>query len=126
MNEYDALQNKQTNPLAVELKFMIETQKPDMTAEISEMLIRQETVYGGLPGLKLYIKAQVRKLVYMFEDSGTYIKNISLTNMHVSKRNQSISIDLRQIRMYGTLYDLIGYGFHAKDYGGACVPNYLL
>ena len=27
MNDYDALQNKQTKPLAVELKFMIETQK---------------------------------------------------------------------------------------------------
>ena len=62
MNDYDALQNKQTNPLAAELKFMIETQKPNMTAEISEMFIRQETVYGGLPGLKLYIKAQVINL----------------------------------------------------------------
>ena len=42
MNDYDALQNKQTNPLAAELKFMIETQKPNMTAEISEMRIRQQ------------------------------------------------------------------------------------
>ena len=74
MNDYDALQNTQTNPLAVELKIMIETQKPSMAAEISEMFIRPETVYGGLPGLKLYIKAQVIKLVYMFEDSGAYIK----------------------------------------------------
>ena len=73
MNDYGALQNKQTNPLSVELKFRIETQKPNMAVEISEMFIRQETVYGGLPGLKLYIKAQVIKLVYVFEDSGTYI-----------------------------------------------------
>ena len=56
MNDYGALQNKQTNPLSVELKFRIETQKPNMAVEISEMFIRQETVYGGLPGLKLYIK----------------------------------------------------------------------
>ena len=74
MNDYDALQNEQTNPLAVELKFRVETQKPNMTAEISEIFIRQETVHGGLQGLKLFIKAQVIKLVYMFEDSGTYIK----------------------------------------------------
>ena len=126
MNDYEALQNKQTNPLTVELKFRIETQKPNMAVEISEMFIKQETVYGGLPGLKLYIKTQVIKLVYMFEDSGTYIKNINLTNMYVSKRNQSISIDFRQIRMYGTLYNLIGYGLDAKNYDGACVPNYLL
>ena len=62
----------------------------------------------------------------MFGDSGTYIKNISLTNMYVSKRNQSISTDFRHIRMYGTLYNLIGFGLDAKDYDGACVPNYLL
>ena len=41
---------KQTNPLSAELKFMIETQKPLTAAEISEMFIRQETVYGGLQG----------------------------------------------------------------------------
>ena len=124
--EYEALQNKQTNPLVVELKFRIETQQPEEEVQISEEFIIQETVYGGIQGLKLYIKYQVMKLVYKFEDSGTYIKNINLTNMYVSKRNQSISIDFRQIRMYGTLYNLIGFGLDAKDYDGACVPNYLL
>ena len=42
INDYDVLQNKQTNPLSVELKFRIETQKPLMAAEITEMFIRQE------------------------------------------------------------------------------------
>ena len=41
MNDYGVLQNKQTNPLSVEFKFRIETQKPNMTVEISEMFIRQ-------------------------------------------------------------------------------------
>ena len=104
---------------------MFETQKPRMAAEISEMFIRQGTVYGGLHGLKLYIKAQVVKLVYMFEGSGTYIGNINLTSMYASKRNQRISIVFRQIRMYGTLYNYNGYGSDAKKYDGACVPNYL-
>ena len=80
----------------MELKFRIETNQPEKEVQISEEFIEQETVYGGLPGLKLYIKTQVIKLTYMFEDSGTYIKNINLTNMYVSKRNQSISIDFRQ------------------------------
>ena len=71
MDEYEALQNKQTNPLVVELKFRIETQQPEEEVEISEVFINQETVYGGLQGLKLYIKYQVMKLVYKFEDSGT-------------------------------------------------------
>ena len=42
------------------------------------------------------------------------------------KENQSISIDFRQIRMYGTLDNYNGYGLDAKNYDGACVPNYIL
>ena len=105
---------------------MIETQKPLMTAEITEMFIRQETVYGGLQGLNLYITTKVITLVYVFEDSGTYIKHITLTNMYVSRRNQNTSIDFRQIIMYGTLYKYIGWGLDANNYDGACVPNYIL
>ena len=54
------------------------------------------------------------------------LKNITLTNMYVSRRNQNISIGFRQIRMYGTHYNYNGYGLDAKKYDGACVPNYLL
>ena len=103
INDYDVLQNKQTNPLSVELKFRIETQKPLMAAEITEMFIRQETVYGGLQGLKLYIKTQVIKLVHMFEDSGTYIKNITLTNTYVSRRNQNVPVNFRHKNVWNTL-----------------------
>ena len=160
--DYDTSQIIKTDPLNVELKFRIITQKQtlikdkdrlknpksvydDLTflpdtynddgelsrfakgkVEISEEFIKQETVYGGLPGLKLYIKYQVMKLVHKFEDSGTYIIKITLTNMYVSKRNQGIPIDFRQIRMYGTLYNYNGYGLNAKDYDDACVPRHLL
>ena len=50
----------------------------------------------------------------MFEDSGTYINSIALTNMYVSRRNQTIPVNFRQIKMYGTLYNYNGYGLDAK------------
>ena len=50
ISNFEDSQNKQTNPLPVELKFRIETKKPFMTAEITEMLIRPETAYGGEQG----------------------------------------------------------------------------
>ena len=53
------------------------------------MFIEQEAVYGGEQGLKLYLKTQIIKRVYMFEESGTYIKHISLTNMYVSRKKPS-------------------------------------
>ena len=59
-----------------------------MTTEIAEMFIKQETVYGGEQGLKLYIKTQVTKLVYMFEDSGTYVKSIASDNIYVSREEE--------------------------------------
>ena len=57
-----------------------------MAAEITEMFIKQETVYGGEQGLRLYLKNQVIKLVYMFEDSGTHIKSMTLTNVCFEKK----------------------------------------
>ena len=54
--------------------------------EISEEFIKQETVYGGEQGLRLYLKNQVIKLVYMFEDSGTHIKSMTLTNVCFEKK----------------------------------------
>ena len=90
------------------------------------MFIEQETVYGGEQGFKLYMETQIIKLVYLFEDSGTYIQSISLTIMYVSRRNQAIPVSFRQIRMYGTPYNYNGCGLDAKNYDGACVPRHLL
>ena len=66
------------------------------------------------------------QLVRRFEDSIMYIKKLTLTNMYVSRRNQDISIGLRQTRMYGTLYNYKGNGLDTNTYDGACVPTHLL
>ena len=46
--------------------------------------------------------------------------------MYVSRRNQNLPVSFRQIRLYGTLYNYIGWGLDGGEYDGACVPNYLL
>ena len=65
-------------------------------------------------------------IVQIFENSGTYIKSIALTKLYVSRRNQNVPVNFRQINMYGTLYNYNGYGLDAKKYDGACVPRHLL
>ena len=35
-------------------------------------------------------------------------------------------MDFKQIRVYGTLYNYIGWGLDSNHCDGACVPNYLL
>ena len=74
-----------------------------------EKFIEQETAHGGDVGLKLYIKYETLQFVNMLEDSGTYIKNIALDNIYVSKRNQKAPVTFRQIKMYGTLYNYKGF-----------------
>ena len=98
----------------------------DTKIHITEVCIEAQTVYGGDDGLKLYIKYKIMRLVRQLEDSALYIKNITLTNTYVSRRNQNVPVTVRQIRMYGTLYNCIGWGLDGGEYDGACVPNYLL
>ena len=66
------------------------------------------------------------QLVNMLEDSETYINNIALDNIYVSRRNQNVPVKFRQIKMYGTLYDYKGYSLDTNNYDGACVPRHLL
>ena len=59
-NKYEESQrNKQTNPLSVEIKFIIEIQRPHKAVKITDMFIEQEIVYGGEQGLNLYLKTQI-------------------------------------------------------------------
>ena len=68
-----------------------------------EKFIETQTVYGGDEGLKLYIKHKTMQLVDMLEDSGTYIKNIALDNIYVSKRNQNVPVKFRHKNVWNTL-----------------------
>ena len=61
--------------------------------------------------------------VRQLEDSAVYIKQLTLTNTYVSRRNQNVPVNLRQIKMHGTLYNYIGWGLDGGEYDVACVPN---
>ena len=98
----------------------------DANIHAIERFIETQTVYGGDGGLKPYIKYNIMQLVRRLEDSAVYIKTLNLTNMYVSRRNQNVPVNVRQIQMYVTLYNYKGWGLDGGEYDGACVPNYLL
>ena len=98
----------------------------DAIIRTTEVFIEAQTTYGVDVGLKLYMKYKIMRLVNRLQDSGTYIKKLTLTNIYVSGRNQNVPVSFRQVRMYGTLYGYKGYGLDTNNYDGACVPNYPL
>ena len=70
------------------MKFRVDTEKENeetgkMEIDITEMCIKQETVYGGVDALKLYSKYNTVIVVLKYEDSGVTIKIITLTNIYI-------------------------------------------
>ena len=139
--DFEDPQKNKNHAQIVELKFRIGTwalildlDTGDMIGDgtnisITEVFIEAETVYGGDVGLKLYIKYKIMQLVCRFEDSIVYvyiyIYIITFTNMYVSRRKQNAPVSFRRIKMYGSLYNYIGWGLDGGEYDGACFPNYL-
>ena len=81
-----------------------------MEIHIKERFIEARTIYGCVEKLKLYLYNTIY-VVQKYEDSGVTIKNNTLANIYiyiyiyVSRRNQNISMNLRQITMYGTCFE---------------------
>ena len=93
-----------------------------------EAFIPITTVYGGMEGVKMYIKKLVIDSVYAWEDSPTEIQKMILNKLYVKKSKQNLSQDIKHIKMYGTVFNYLGYGLMAQqgEIPNACVPEYLL
>ena len=79
-------------------------------------------------GVKPHIKNIMMNTVYAWEDSGVEIQKIILNKLYIRKAKQDLSQDIKHIKMYGTVFDYLGYGLMAQHgkIPNACVPQYLL
>ena len=86
------------------------------------------TVYGGVNGVKLFLKHAVIETVYAYEDSGYEILAIELKMLYINSRRHTSNTDFRTIKMYGTVFNYTGFGLQALNgkTPNACVPEYLL
>jgi hypothetical protein len=84
------------------------------------------TVYGGIDGVKLFIKHRIIETVYAWEDSFNEIISISLNRLYINTQKQH-ETHFKDIKMYGTLFNYNGFGLDAikGEIENACVPEYL-
>jgi len=127
-NEYDELQDGQQNPVSVELHIIAEVFQGTDTIVRKGAFLPTKTVYGGMKGVKLYLKKVIIDSVYAWEDSATEIQHIFLNKLYINKGRQTLSTDIKHIKMYGTAFNYLGYGLMAqqRDTPNVCVPTYLL
>ena len=127
-NEYDELQDSQQNPMTVELHIIVEISEVfDGTMKNKDAFLPQKTVYGGMQGVKLYLKKVIIDSVYAWEASATEIQHIFLNKLYIQKAKQNLSTDIKHIKMYGTVFNYLGYGLQARQgkIPNACVPQYI-
>ena len=127
-DEYDELQDGQQNPVSVELHIIVEIKIIETgKVENKDAFIPTKTVYGGIQGVKLYLKKVVIDSVYAWEASAIEIQHICLNKLYIQKAKQNLSTDIKHIKMYGTVFNYLGYGLQARQgkIPNACVPQYL-
>ena len=73
--EYDKLQDEKQNPMTVEMNIIVELKTMEEFPKFlsKDAFIPITTAYGGMEGVKMYIKKLVINSVYAWEDSGTEI-----------------------------------------------------
>ena len=83
------------------------------------------TVYGGTDGVKLFLKNQITEFVYRFEDSGHEIVSMEIQNLYINKKSVINYYSFREIKMYGTIFNYLGYMANAGYNNGCCVPQFI-
>ena len=128
LNEaYENSQEHQHQPLDVEFEVIL-TMKHDGKNVTKKPWVHSTTVYGGVNGLRLFMKHKVIDLVYTYEDSDYEIQTMQLSRLYVMKRKQQIATHFKDIKMYNLCFNYCGYGLSvaAGQTPQACVPSYLL
>ena len=99
----------------------------DLDAEAvttKDAFIPMTTVYGGNEGIKL-LKEQVMGSVYKWEDSGKEILSMEIQNLYINSKSAITHYNFRTVKMYGTVFNYLGYMANAVNTNGCCVPQFI-
>ena len=81
------------------------------------------TVYGGTDGVKLFITNQIMESVYRFEDSGHELVSMEIQTLYINRKHVIKDLHFRTVKLYGALFDYLGYAADVGYTNGCCVPQ---
>ena len=128
INEHNDIQATETNEVSVQLNIIVELKDVEANEYYTkDIWIPMTTIYGGVNGVKMFIKSKIVDIVYVYEGSNAEIQKILLKKLYMLKKKQDIKADIKKIKMYGTIFNYKGYGLDALNgkIQNACVPEYL-
>ena len=81
---------------SVEFEIHIKMKKVETGAEETKKIwISMTTIYGGVNGVKLFIKHKIIEMVYAYEDSDWEIISMSIVKLYTNKLKQKGKINLK-------------------------------
>ena len=85
-SKHEEAQESEDNPLSVELKLLTVIKNLD-TDEIErkEAFKPMKTIYGGVTGVRNYLKTLIVESIYKWEDSGVEVQNIYINNLYLKR-----------------------------------------
>ena len=133
-NDYNDSQENSSLTESSEVQFRVKT----TIKEIVQVNFRYEakirsvtaftdmtTVYGGNEGIKLFLKNQVMESVYKWEDSDKEILSMEIQNLYVNRKSVIKDYSFRTVKMYGTVFNYLGYMANAVNTNDCCVPQFI-
>ena len=63
--------------------------------------------------------------VYRWEDSGHEIISMEIQNLYINRKNVIKNYSFREMKMYGTRFNYLGYMANAGYNDNCCVPQYI-
>ena len=107
--DHEESQDSKKSPLTVELTLLTIIQDLD-TRKITrkEAFKPLKTVYGGINGVRNYLKTLITESVYKWEDSGVQILNIYINTLYIKRQQQNVKTALKDIKMYNSQFSYIG------------------
>ena len=127
-NDYNESQENSSLTESSEVQFRVKTIIKDIDTKKEETKVAftdMTTVYGGNEGIKLFLKKQVMESVYKWENSGKEILSMEIQNLYVNRKSVIKDYNFRTVKMYGTVFNYLGYMANAVNTNDCCVPQFI-
>ena len=114
--KHNSVQETETDSISIEVNFIVTLKDLDASQIYStDIWIPMTQLYGGVEGVKGFLKHKVTEIVHAYEDSNREIQSILLNKLYIQKNKHDLQVHFKEIKMYGTIFNYTGFGLQALN-----------